>query len=413
VAVYLYTRLRLGPQTVVPTKPQMDGFWVYDDPIDSLQGQTVSVMGARYQVYPLHRSVAFPQRSGELTIGPPKVSFDVATTSFFDAPERVQREGVPVRVEVRPLPTPVPSNAVVGRYDAHAWLDRTEVATGDAVTLRVDAGGIGNVQDLRIDLPPIVGVRALQPTIRDQQQLTGGELSGTRSWEWILIAEAPGEHRIPPLEIHYFDPAARQYGSAKTSPLVLTATGPARPSQPTIEPAGPTDEQESTAFGPISMYSALRRGELPVRSRGWFGWLVAVPPAAFALFVLGAALGRRRERRSTAAPAVQRKLLRSAQAALHGDEPRAFYDRIVASITHALDARLGEPIGGLSQTELRNRLAQQGFDQDLTERVINELEGADFARFAASGIDEDEMERCLRRTAAIIERIERADGGSS
>ena len=32
VTVYLYTRLRLGPQSIVPTKPPMDGFWVYDDP---------------------------------------------------------------------------------------------------------------------------------------------------------------------------------------------------------------------------------------------------------------------------------------------------------------------------------------------------------------------------------------------
>jgi len=40
--------------------------------------------------------------------------------------------------------------------------------------------------------------------------------------------------------------------------------------------------------------------------------------------------------------------------------------------------------------------------------VINELEGADFARFAASGVDKDEMERCRQRTAAIIERIQRS-----
>lgn len=411
VTVYLYTRLRLGPQSVVPSKPRMDGFWVYDDPITSLQGQTVSVMGVRYQVYALHRSVAFPQRSGELTVGAPKVTFDAGGRSLFDAPERVQREGVPVSVEVKPLPTPVPVNAVVGRYGARARLDRTEISTGDAVTLRVDVSGVGNAQDLRIELPPIVGVRALQPAIRDEQRLRANELSGTRSWEWILIAEAPGEHTIPPVQVHYFDPKAEAYGSATTETLRFTATGQARPSQAMIEPVKTAPKPEVTAFGPISMYSALRRGEVPARRRSWFGWLLAFPPLSFALLVFAVGVVRRREQRSITASAVQRQLFRSAQSALQTDDPRSFYDRIVASINHALDARLGEPVGGLPHVELRGRLDAAGFDDDLVERVINELEGADFARFAASGVDKDEMERCLKRTAAIIDRIERTKGG--
>jgi hypothetical protein len=206
VTVYLYTRLRLSPQSVMPGKPSMDGFWVHDDPVTSLQAQTVSVNGMHFRVYVLQRSAAFPQRSGELTIGPPKVTFDVGGASLFDAPDRVQREGVPVTVNVKPLPMPGPANAVVGRYAVQAWLDRTTADTGDAVTLRVDAKGIGNVQDLRLDLPPVVGVRTLQPAIRDQQEFQGGKLSGTRSWEWILIAEAPGEHEVPPIDLHFFDP---------------------------------------------------------------------------------------------------------------------------------------------------------------------------------------------------------------
>ena len=140
--------------------------------------------------------------------------------------------------------------------------------------------------------------------------------------------------------------------------------------------------------------------------------MLAFPPFLFALLVVTVGVARRRERRSTTAPAIQRKLFRSAESALQADEPRDFYDRIVASITHALDVRLGEPVGGLPHTELRGRLAAAGFDDDLVGRVINELEGADFARFAASGANRDEMERCLKRTAAIIERIERTKGGA-
>ncbi|MGB8332598.1 MAG: BatD family protein [Polyangiales bacterium] len=408
VTVYLYTRLRLSPQTVVPGKPAMDGFWVHEDPITNLQPQTASVKGEYYRVYVLQRSAAFPQRSGELSIGAPKVTFDVGPGSLFDAPERVQRVGVPIPVKVRPLPQPGPADAVVGRYTVNAWLDRTVAVTGDAVTLRVDATGLGNVQDLRIDLPPIVGVRTLQPAIRDQQQFQDGKLSGTRSWEWILIPEAPGEHTIRPIIVDFFDPEAKAYGVATTPVLTFTASGSVSRSRTAIEPVDARPAPGAAAFGPIRVYSALTRGETPVRGRSWFPWLLAFPPVLFFFVLLGAAVARRRERRSATTGAVQRRLIRNADSALHANDPRRFYDRIVASITHALDARLGEPVSSLPHAELRTRLLAQGFDDDLVQRVINELEGADFARFAASGVSKDEMERCLKRTVTIVERTQRS-----
>ncbi len=412
ITVYLYTRIRLAPQSVVPSKPSMDGFWVHEDPITSLQFETVSVKGQQYRAYPIQRSAAFAQRSGELTIGPPKIAFDAGTGNFFDAPQRIERVGVPVTVRVKPLPPPVPFNAVLGNYAIDARLDRRTVKTGDAVTLRVNAGGVGNVNDLRIDLPPIAGVRTLQPAIRDQQRLTNGQLSGTRSWEWILIAESPGEHRVPAIELHFFDPDTETYQSARTPALSFSATGAAKAPEPTIQAVGAPPKPSTATFGPIRVYSALTRDRTPVRDRGWFAWLLAFPPALFVLLWLGAAVSRRRERRGTTAGAVQRKLLREAESALQADDPRTFYDRIVASITHALDARLNESVAGLPHTQLLERLSAEGFDDDLNQRLINELEGADFARFAASGVNRDEMERCLKRTSAIIERIQRSVSAS-
>jgi hypothetical protein len=132
----------------------------------------------------------------------------------------------------------------------------------------------------------------------------------------------------------------------------------------------------------------------------------------FILVVVGGSISRRREQQSTTSGAVQRKLVRSARSALESDDPREFYDRVVASINHALDSRLEEAVGGLPHAQLRARLIAEGLEEDLVQRVINELEGADFARFAASGVSKEEMERCLERSAAIIERIQRSRGRS-
>ena len=410
LTVYLYTRVRLSPQTVIPSKPSMNGFWVHDDPITSLQFDTVSVRGAQYRAYKVQHSLAFPQRSGELTIGPPKISFDSGGGSLFDTPQRMERVGVPVPVKVKPLPQPGPVNAVVGNYSIHAALDRQAVKTGDAVTLTIHAGGAGNVQDLRIDLPPIPGVRALQPAIRDQERLAGGQLSGTRSWEWILIAEAPGEHSIAAIELNFFDPAGESYHSVSTPVLKFTASGESKMPPPSIGPVAGPPKPDTVKFGPIRVYSALTRDRTAVRERAWFPWLLGTPAFLFALFLFALGVSRRREQRSATSGARQRQLIRSAESALQANDPRAFYDGVVAALNHALDSRLGESVTGLPHTELRRRLVASGFDDDLMQRLINELEGADFARFAASGVSQDEMERCLQRTAAIIERIQRSRG---
>lgn len=410
VAVYLYTNVGVAGRSVNPTKPAMDGFWVHEEQITSLEGPIVQVNGVRFRAYLLQKSIAFPQRTGELTIGAPKVTFDLGTASLFDAPQRVERIGVPVPIEVKPLPTPGPPDAFVGKYSVRARLDRSSVKTGNAVTLRVEATGVGNIQDLRIELPPIAGVRALQPVIRDEQRFHGKALGGTRSWEWILIPETPGRHAVPSIQLNYFDPESEQYGSASTEALTFSATGVATPVKATLSPKEAPPKREIAVFGPIRMYSALTRGATPVRQRPWFAWLLALPPLFFILFTIGVGLRRRHRSQKIAAGAVQRALIGEARQALRKDDPRAFYDRIVASITHALVTRTGEPVRGLSNAELRPRLVAAGFDDDLVQRIINELEGADYARFAASGVDAKEMQRCLQRTKTIVERIQRVRG---
>ncbi len=410
VAVYLYTNVGVAGRSVNPTKPAMDGFWVHEEQITSLEGPIVQVNGVRFRAYLLQKSIAFPQRTGELTIGAPKVTFDLGTASLFDAPQRVERVGVPVPIEVKPLPTPGPPDAFVGKYSVRARLDRSSVKTGNAVTLRVEATGVGNIQDLRIESPPIAGVRALQPVIRDEQRFHGKALGGTRSWEWILIPETPGRHTVPSIQLNYFDPESEQYGSASTEALTCSATGVATPVKATLSPKEAPPKREIAVFGPIRMYSALTRGATPVRQRPWFAWLLALPPLFFILFTIGVGLRRRHRSQKIAAGAVQRALIGEARQALRKDDPRAFYDRIVASITHALVTRTGEPVRGLSNAELRPRLVAAGFDDDLVQRIINELEGADYARFAASGVDAKEMQRCLQRTKTIVERIQRVRG---
>ena len=45
--------------------------------------------------------------------------------------------------------------------------------------------------------------------------------------------------------------------------------------------------------------------------------------------------------------------------------------------------------------------------QDLAHRLIEELEGCDFARFSSVGGSREEMKRCLGRSRALLTRLDR------
>ena len=50
---------------------------------------------------------------------------------------------------------------------------------------------------------------------------------------------------------------------------------------------------------------------------------------------------------------------------------------------------------------------------DLRKRLVEELEGCDFARFSAEAGSDTEMERCLQRVRAMVQRIERFSPGGA
>ncbi len=411
VTVELYTRLQIGGRSVVPKKPATEGFWVHELPSPEFRPREVLVDGTTYRAYTLYKFAAFPQRAGKLEIGSPEVTFDTAGFGLFDPTERIERRGAATEVDVKPLPQPVPSGVVVGSFRMRASLDRTQVRTGDAVTLVATVVGSGNLQDVQLTLPRIEGVRTLDPRIEDHIEAPGGQLEGRRNYEWILVAERPGEYTIPALELTCFDPSTGQYTATRSEPVYFTAAGnpiAAPPDSPLIGPR--RTAAPDVSFGPVRTRSSLDRGYEPIRTRAWFTSALLAPPLLFLCMILLTNLNRRLEKRKSKSMrnAVRDTLHRATKHAKQG-EATAFYGEIAQTILDSLKLRLGEPVSGLTHQELRDLLGRRGAPEDLTHRIIDELESCDFARFSSAGTTSAEMEQCLGRTHALIERIDRLE----
>lgn len=423
VTVYLYARGGVRSSPTVTREATADGFWVRDllPRNRTLDGAHQTVNGTPFRVYVMRRFAAFALRAGELTIGAPEMQ--IATGSLFDifqAPSNLSRAGVPVTVTAREHPAPAPRDALVGRFEVNGSVDRTTVRTGDAITFRVRIDGTGNVRDFRPELPAIEGLRVLAPRVDDSIDHPDDLVIGTRTLEWLILVDRPGSYTLPSLGAQVLDPATGTYQHVESAPIAITAAGAAvadsgaasgSPGQDVSTAGTPEDD---IRFQPIHTRSELDRGAASITAAPGFHWLLALPPFVFfALVGFGLLRSRAASQSEAGAPkraskTAQKALTRAKELAQDAD-PRGFYGEVARALKGVLEARLGEAIGGMTHIELGQHLLARGMATDLVAQVVDEVEGAEFARFSASGHAPDEMQRTLDRANALLKRLDRFD----
>jgi hypothetical protein len=404
VTMYLYVRERLQSAPALKTESTTDGLWLHSliDPQHPPQESRQVVGDTVFAVYTLRRFAAFPLHAGELTIGPLAVSID--TTSVFDifGPRQrktLERSGMPSVLRVKPLPEAgKPAGEIaVGRFDVSAKLDRAQAATGDAVTLVATVTGSGNIRTVKLALPPIAGLEVLAPEVKDIIEAPDDLVGGTREYRWLLVAREPGRFDIPPLTLQTFDPRSGQYKAVSSAPATLEVVGNALPKP--VATAAPADDSSDAqpspdsasehTWAPIRTRSELRRGYLRLAERPFYGYAL-LAPALLWLVVTGGGMLRRRlgARGETETGRALRRAetqLRSAESAAQAADGPRFFAAAGAALQDALEARLGEAVGGLTRRQLGALLAERGMDDVLRVELLRALEQCELARFGSAG----------------------------
>jgi len=278
--------------------------------------------------------------------------------------------------------------------------------------------GSGNLRDVRIAAPSISGLRFLEPQIRDEISAPGDVVGGARTIQWLVVPERAGTFQIAPLGIDTFDPASSTYDRAEAPPLTLVAAGNAVAAggsdddSPAANDPAAAGAEGAQRFGPLRTRSQLLRPGKLIGRETWYMALLALAPLAYLSLLLSDALRRRRA--ALYAATTSKRAARGARKRLFGAEThaasgdaRSFYGEVASAIKTIVEVRLGEPIGGLTHPQLRDRLISRGMPEDLAGRTVDELEGCDFARFSAHGVSREEMSHCLDRARALLVRLDR------
>ncbi|MBQ6984833.1 MAG: protein BatD [Paludibacteraceae bacterium] len=413
--------------------PEFTGFLKQELEQGEIQTQLEHYNGRNYQTAVLYRTILYPQHSGEIKIDPARFEavirvqtqqrarsiFDDFFATYTNVTKMLTAPGVTIHVSALPAGKPAGFSGGVGKFSLTPSISQTELQTNDAVTIKLDITGAGNMKLLKtpaIDWPE--GFEPYDPKVTNNFNTTTAGVSGTKSIEYLAIPRSAGEYVIPPVTFSYFDIEDKTYRTLSTPEYTIRVKrGANEPSAVSGQPSAVvsyTQKEDIKQLGTDIRYIDTKRGErLKVKGErinyDWI-WLWYVVPLIIALVLLvvlrkqikeAADLTKVKYKRANK---VAQKRLKAAAAALKANDKDAFYAAIEQAAWTYLSDRLSIPTADLNKENIATLLRQKGVSETLISEVKNVLSTAEFARYAPS--TDHTMEDLYKATTNLINQLE-------
>lgn len=401
----IYTQIPIS-QFAIDKLPGNKGFWAEDLSVGQQIRQYEETVGdRRYQVAEIRRGALFAQESGQLSIEPLDLNvlamvqrqrrrtgsiWDLFDDPFFNTQQAVERPLSTNRlsVNVRPLPSsPESFSGAVGNFTVKGGLNLDKVKANEAVSYRVTVTGTGNLMLIDAPQPQFPSVfEVYDPQIDDNIKKGSDGISGSRTYEWVLIPRSQGDYTIPPLKFVYFDPQSGQYITRTIeAQKIEVEKGDART-------AGNIGDKDDVRLLNRDINYIHPIGRLhPIKERDTFGWGFFVAIALTIALALAAILyGRKRQTdeldvtdmRMKRATRMAQKRLKKAAAYLGPGDTDRFYEEIYRAIWGCLSDKYSIPLSQLSRDTVSVCLAEKQVPTEQQKNIMKVLQDVDIARFA-------------------------------
>lgn len=437
VTYKIYTSLPVSQYTI-DRLASYAGFWSENLTKErATPRQTTEVInGVNYTVAEIRKIALFPQRSGQLTVAPLEVECvvqrriqrqrqsifdDFFHNPFFDRQQvRMTIKSNPLTINVKPLPSQnrtAEFKGSVGNFNMSVDIDKTDVEVNEAVNLTVRISGSGNLSMLEephVSFPP--NLETYDAKISDNINRGAGGVSGSRTFEYLMIPRSAGQFDISPVLFSFFNPTTQTYELLQSEPLTINvAKGDGTmPSGPHVSMVTREDVQY---IGSDIRY--IKNNIFPLKTLGktfygsWLFRILFILP--FLLFVVFVIIWRRRIKmarntvlmRNKKATKMAKKRLKQAAAFLKENQLENFYDEVSKAMWGYFNYKFNVPYADLSKEALVNTFANHNVDTELANEFVNTLDECEFARFAP-GDKKHAMEKTYQQALSVITKIEKA-----
>jgi hypothetical protein len=398
------------------------------------QTRTQVINGETYRVAEIRRVALFAQRSGEISIEPLEVDMVITLPgqrrrqSLFDdffggSPfdQRQIRQTVSsntLKLNVKPLPVqnrPAAFTGMAGTdFDVSADISATEVNPNDAVNLKVTVSGKGNLRMIgKPDFNFPANLEVFDPNINDNIRNTVSGVSGSRTFDYLMIPRTSGTFVIQPFNFVYFDPERKQYVSKSTPEFTINVSGDAA-SKGTAPGSISQEDIRQIATdiryiytGPIKLF---RQGDVFYGSH-LFILLIIIPFALFIFFIINRRnyiklQSNQQLLRNKKAEKLARKRLKLAKIYLDKKKENEFYDEIFKALWGYLSDKLSIPVSILNKETVSGAFKSQKVPPELSDNFMSTLNDTEFARFAP-GEKDNRMAEIYNKALETIVTIEK------
>lgn len=411
--------------------PEFTGFLKQDLEQGEIQTELEHYNGRNYQTATLYRTLLYPQHSGDIKIDPAsfeavlRVQTRAQVRSIFDdffgtytnVTRAVSAPGVTIHVDALPGGKPAGFSGGVGHFSLTPSISQTELQTNDAVTIRLDISGTGNMKLLKtpaIDWPE--GFEPYDPKVTNNFKTTTAGVSGTKSIEYLAIPRASGDYTIPAVTFSYFDTNDDSYKTLTTPEYTIHVKKGANEQAGNAVVNNYVNKEDIKQLGSDIRYINTTLPTLRTKSASpveygsmAFCMLYFVPLCvALLLFIIfrkqikeNADITRVRYKHANK---VAQKRLKKAGKLLKDNQKEAFYEEIERAAWTYLSDRLSIPTADLNKDNIASILHGKGVSDDLIKEVNNVLSTAEFARYAPSS--DHAMDDLYKATNLLIDQLE-------
>ncbi len=398
-----------------------NGFWTHD--LSSITENTEQhkeiINGVEYIVADIRKIALFPQKTGTLKIDPLEIDCftKVESNNGFFTSYYLDRKTIrsnALTINVNPLPElekPETFSGAVGNFSFNATLDRNEVKQNEAINLRLSVNGTGNISLIELPTPEFpADFEVYDPEMNENIVQNSNPVSGSRTYDYLIMPRNPGTFTIKPFTFSYYDPKQRAYKSISSEGFTIKV-GKGIASQS----GKPVNQEEVELIGNDIRFMAPQSLPLTVIGSNfynslWFYISLLIPALLFIAFVI---IWRRRIRinsnvalrKHLRATAVANKRLTTAKKHLQQEQSSEFFVEVSRALWGYVCDKFSIPLSELSINSVDEKLLHVKVKAEVRDRLVNTLNQCEFARFAPAGQAPD-MQALYNEASSIIMDIE-------
>ncbi len=426
----------LGFENYVPSKlPENVGFWAEEVDLGTRPKVWEEVInGKKYVLADIKKQVLFPTSPGKKTIGELAIDCNIRVpqrrnnrdifndffdNSFFSRTVTKTIFSKPLDIEVMALPQagkPANFSGLVGDFKMSASLDKNHVTTNEAITLKIDIAGSGNIKMIpepELSFPGDFEQYAPKSTESISRQQTG--VTGTKSFEFVLVPRFPGEQHIKPYVLTFFDLKDKTYKTL-TTPEFVIQVDKGNDEFVAVNGSGLSKEEVRLVGQDIRFIKLAQVRVLPLDYRIYKSFsFYAVIIFPLLLLMGSIAYNKHLEKmsgnvayaRSRRANAMALKHLSKAKKLLSENTQKEYYAAVSKALLGFAADKLNLAEAGIISTELESHLKNKNVEPQVIQQYLELVQHCDYQRFAPANVKLYEMEAFLGKAKEAIISLEK------